>query len=341
VKARRGFVLVAALWLLIALGAVALDVSLKTRARRLASANLLDETRARAAADAAAEYARSRLSSAMLGRAEQLRSEAASRATTQAARDRAGRAGMQNLFQQADPAEDPWRQPEGLVPSSYAVGAVDVVIALRDTGAGLNPNEADEAMIRQFFANGLRLDYALADKLAQAILDWRDQDDLPRVNGGERDQYIEEGAAILPPNRAFATIDELRHVLGMTDEVFNQMRPFLTMVSSGRINLNAAPEPVLLALPGFTPAAASVVMRERDSGRLPRSQQELFAMLPASAVNSIVDRQQEFARRSTYVTSEVEINTSADLPGSPITAHALVVVARATTGATVVWRRVE
>jgi type II secretory pathway component PulK len=196
-------------------------------------------------------------------------------------------------------------------------------------------------MLRQFFANGLHLDYALADKLAQAMMDWRDQDDLPRINGGERDQYIDAGAAILPPNRPFATIDELRHVMGMTREVFAEMRPYLTMVSSGRINVNAAPEPVLQALPGFTPAAASIVMRERDSGRLPRSQQELFAMLPASVTNSIAARQQEFSRRSTYATSEVEINASVDLPGSPISARALVVVARASTGATVVWRRVE
>ena len=77
-KARRdGFVLIAALWLLVALGAVGLDVSLRSRSRRLAAANLVDETRARGAAFAGAEYARSRLTSAMLGRAEELRADAA------------------------------------------------------------------------------------------------------------------------------------------------------------------------------------------------------------------------------------------------------------------------
>src|SRR4051812_5924768 len=74
---RHGFVLMAALWLLVALSAVALDTALRHRARSAAAANLIDETRLQAAASAGTEYARSRLSSAMLGRADQLRKDAA------------------------------------------------------------------------------------------------------------------------------------------------------------------------------------------------------------------------------------------------------------------------
>ena len=46
---REGFALVAALWLLVALGSVGLQAALASRARRQAAANLLDEVRARAA----------------------------------------------------------------------------------------------------------------------------------------------------------------------------------------------------------------------------------------------------------------------------------------------------
>ena len=69
---RDGFALVAALWLLVALGAVGLQTALASRARRQATANLLDEVRARNAVMAGTEYARSRLTAAMLGRAEEL-----------------------------------------------------------------------------------------------------------------------------------------------------------------------------------------------------------------------------------------------------------------------------
>ena len=70
---RSGFALVATLWLLIALGAVGLDAALRSRARRQAAANVLDGARARAAALAGSEYARSMLTAALLGQAEELR----------------------------------------------------------------------------------------------------------------------------------------------------------------------------------------------------------------------------------------------------------------------------
>ena len=340
-KARCGFVLIAALWLLIALGAVGLDVSMRSRARRLAAANLIDETRARIAADAGTEYARSRLTSAMLGQADELRADAQRRATTQAARDRAERMDMRTLFRQSDPATDPWREPEELVEPVYTLSDVPIALRLRDTGAALNPNEADEDMLRQFLADGLQIDYALADRLTQAIIDWRDQDELPRLNGAEREEYEQAGAPVLPANRPFAEVSELKYVLGMTKEIFEQMEPYLTTVSSGRINVNAAPEPVLAALPGFTPTTVAAVLRNRESGHLPRNLAELRALLPSSVTNLLTANQQEFNRRSAFTTDEIEITSVVDLPGSPVNARSRVVVSRATTGAVVVWRRIE
>ena len=340
-RRREGFVLIAALWLLIALGAVGLDVSLRSRARRLAAANLMDEARARLTADAATEYARSRLTSAMLGRVDELRSQASQAATTQAARNRVNRMDVQNLFRQSDPSTDPWREPAALVPPEYTLGDVPITLELRDTGAGLNLNEADENMIRQFLAEGLRIDFNQADKLAQAILDFRDQDEIPRINGGEREEYIEEGLAVLPVNRPFAEVSELRHVMGMTTELFDEMRPYLTLVSNGRININAAPEPVLLAMPGFTPAGVTTLLRQRETGVLPRNAAELRGLLPAGAQAELTRFQQQFNRRAAYTTDEVEINAFVDLPGSPISARARVVVSRAASGAVVVWRKVD
>lgn len=337
---REGFVLIAALWLLVALGAVGLDAALRSRARRLAAANLLDQTRARNAALAGIEHARSRLTAAMLGRALELRASAASAQRNQPA-GRRREPDMRTLFRQADPATDPWRAPDELIAPPELIDPALTSIDLRDTGSALNINETNEAMLRQFFAQGLRLDYARADRLTQAILDWRDQDELPRIGGGEREQYIEAGAAVLPANRPFADIDELIHVMGMTAELFETMRPYLTMVSSGRINVNAAPEPVLLALPGMTPVAVAALLRQRAAGRLPRSEGQLRGLLPTSAANSLNAERQEFGRRATYTTDEVEIVANVDLPGSPVRARARVVVARSNTGAIVVWRKFD
>ncbi len=52
-RQERGFALLAALWILVALSTLSLEVSLVARQRRLAAANRLEEVQARVAADAA------------------------------------------------------------------------------------------------------------------------------------------------------------------------------------------------------------------------------------------------------------------------------------------------
>ena len=340
-RGRGGFVLVAALWLLVALGAVGLDAALRSRTRRLAAANQLDETRAREAALAGTEYARSRLTAAMLDRADELRSDALSRARSNRAQRRAATSSVRSLFRRSDPAEDPWREPQELVVPDMLFGDARYTLNLRDTGEALNLNDADGDVLRRFFAQGLRLDYAHADRLAQAILDWRDEDELPRVNGGEREQYLHEHMPMLPPNRDFAELDELRHVMGMTPELYRAARPYLTVIGSGDVNVNAAPEPVLLALPGMTPAAVAELLRLRESGETPRNSNQLRAILPASVRAAIDADLERFDRMTTFTTNEVEIRADGRVEGSPIQARARVIVARSNTGAVVVWRKVE
>lgn len=338
--ARRGFILVAALWLLVALGAVGLDASLRSRVRRLAAANQLDAQRAQDIALSATEYARSRLTAAMLGRADELRAEAAR--LNRNPRVPAGlRMNVESLFRSSDPAEDPWRDPAGLVEHRLTFDGANTMLQLRDVGAALNPNFADEVTLTNFFSQGLRLDYGAAQRLTMAILDWIDEDDLPRINGGEREQYLQAGAPVLPANRRFSSIEEMQHVVGMTPQIYHAMRPFLTLAGSGRININAAPEEVLLALPGMTPGAADELLRLRRTGALPRNFNELRNLLPAGSIAAIMAQQQAFSRRVAYVTTEVEITAEVRVPNSPVRALAQVVVGRTSTAGVVVWRKVS
>ncbi len=341
-RARRaGFVLLAALWLLVALSAVGLDAALRARTRRLASANVIDATRARAAAIAGTEYARSRLTAAMLDRASQLRADALSRARTTQQQRQALNQSLRSLFSNSDPSVDPWREPDELVDPDMAFGDARYTLRLRDTGAALNLNYADEDMLRQFFADGMHVDFSQADHLAQAIMDWRDEDDLPSEGGAEREQYIKADMPMLPPNRDFAEIDELRYVMGMTPELFAAIRPYVTLIGSGIINVNAAPEPVLEALPGMTPATAATIMQLRDSGTYPRSSTELRQMLPAAEAADIQANLQAFNRSTTFATNEVEILADGRVDGGPVHVQATVVVTRTTAGAAVIWRQVD
>jgi general secretion pathway protein K len=338
IRDERGFVLIAVLWLLVALSAVGLDAGLRGRSERLAAANAIDETRARAAAQAGAEYARSRLTAAMLDQADELRAEAAARRN----RDRGNRAlSVRRLFRDADPVDDPWRDPEELLVTQLAVGDAVFDLRVRDTGAALNLNEADEETLRQFFSQGLRLDFALADRITQGILDWRDEDDIPRLGGGEREQYLREGLPVLPSNGPFSSIHEIAYVRGMTAEVLARALPYLSVIGSGRINVNAAPEPVLLAVPGMTPAVATQLLLDRENGILPRRVDDVLDMLAASPGSSRRARERELERAITLVTTEVEILSEGWVQGSPIRSTIHVIVTRAEEGALVVWRSVE
>jgi type II secretory pathway component PulK len=343
IRDERGFILIAVLWLLVAIAAVGLDAGLRGRSERLAVANSVDDSRARAAAYAGAEYARSRLTAAMLARADELRAEVAeqSRNARGGGRGNSRTQSVERLFRSADPMEDPWRDPSGLLMDQISLGDSNFRLQVRDTGAAVNLNQADEEMLRNFFAQGIGLDFTEADRITQAVLDWRDEDEIPRVGGGERDEYLDAGLPVLPPNRPFASLDELRFVLGMTREAFEAAAPHLTLIGSGRINVNAAPEAVLLAVPGMTPGLAGELIRNRESGYFPRNNDEFMEMVPAAVTGSGRQAERQLQARITFATNEVEILSEGWVEGSPVSALVHLVVSRASEGALVVWRRVE
>jgi type II secretory pathway component PulK len=339
-----GFILIAALWLLVALGAVGLHVGIEMRTERLAAANLLDEQRAREAAFAGAEYARSRLTAALLDRADELRAEAA-RANQRTQQNQRGQQQQRNrtqtvqqLFRSASAADDPWRDPEALVVTQMEFGDARFTLRLRDAQAALNLNAADEEMLLGFFSQGLGVDFAQAQRISQAIMDWKDPDDLPLLNGGERDEYLKANMPVLPSNRGFAELDELRHVMGMTQEIYDGAVPYLTLRGSARINVNAAPEPVLLSLPGMTPAAVLEIMRLRESGIYPNSVAQLLNMIPSGAGRTLDAERQRLNQRTIFRTDEVEIISDGHVEGSSVEARVRLIVVRSEEGALVVTR---
>jgi hypothetical protein len=82
-------------------------------------------------------------------------------------------------------------------------------------------NQATDAQIGDKVAQWLgeeRLDEA--ERLADAILDWRDSDDLTRTDGAEADEYESSGVDYRPSNGPFKLLTELLLVRGVTRELF-------------------------------------------------------------------------------------------------------------------------
>jgi general secretion pathway protein K len=313
---RRGFALIAALWLLVALSVVGLEFSLAARQQRLAAANLLEDARGRAAAEAGLAHALARL--------------------TALARD------AESLRGAADPRllADPWAAAPGLVPDTVALGKARYHLTLRDANGALNVNRAGEDELRNLMA-ALRVDYGRADEIAQSIMDWRDEDDFHRGRGAERDYYLRRGSPVLPRNGPLHDLDELLHVRGMTPEIHARVLPYLTLVGSGRVNLNSADPVVLLALPGMTDEAVAVITRHRRQGRRLGNLFELSQQLSPGARAAFDAHLPQLLARTTMETREVELRGMGWDEGSPVrvSVHALVV--RAGGNAFTVWRQLE
>ncbi|MCZ6526457.1 MAG: type II secretion system protein GspK [Gammaproteobacteria bacterium] len=88
-------------------------------------------------------------------------------------------------------------------------------------------------------------------ELLHAILDWRDRDNLERKAGAEDNRYQLAGLTYGAKDGPFNSIDELRLVMGMTEQIFQQIKSALTIHShQPGINPTLAPRVSLMALPG-------------------------------------------------------------------------------------------
>lgn len=84
-----------------------------------------------------------------------------------------------------------------------------------------NLNSAGDGEIKQKIALMMGDDFQReADRVSDCILDWRDADDMVRMNGAEEKDYVARGLPYLPANGPFKTMSELLLVLGVTPTLF-------------------------------------------------------------------------------------------------------------------------
>lgn len=109
-----------------------------------------------------------------------------------------------------------------------------------------DPNHVQLAVFKRLLKN-LDIDPELTD----AVMDWIDPDNDPRLTGAEENDYL----SLKPPYRTgnvpFASVSELRLIKGMTEENFLKLAPHVCVLPSkteAKINVNTATIPVLMAL---------------------------------------------------------------------------------------------
>ncbi|HDH96095.1 MAG TPA: general secretion pathway protein GspK [Proteobacteria bacterium] len=93
----------------------------------------------------------------------------------------------------------------------------------------------------------LNLDPALVD----AIIDWIDEDTSQLTSGADENAAYGYGygaADYLSKNARLDTLEELRLIAGFNNEVFNKVKPFVSIYGTNRININTADPVVIQAI---------------------------------------------------------------------------------------------
>ncbi|MBF0463915.1 MAG: general secretion pathway protein GspK [Nitrospirae bacterium] len=91
-----------------------------------------------------------------------------------------------------------------------------------------------------------------ADEIVDCINDWIDPDDLVRTNGAESDYYRMIGAPYQPRNFHLQYLEEILLVKGMDIQLFNKLKPFITMLRNEGFNVNTAKPELIVAHYGLS-----------------------------------------------------------------------------------------
>jgi general secretion pathway protein K len=241
-RRRNGVALLAALWLIVAIAIVVLQFSLVANERRQLGLQALDRGRYRAIAAGALSTMQARLEYDL--RQAQL-----------------GGRQPGNLR-----SSDPLLGIDSLYSGPMLVDSMLVDVVAADLGMTVNVNSANEQQLTLLFGFILS-DGMTGARIARAIMDWRDTDDNPRPDGAERTQYIDNDMLVLPTNSQFRDVDDLVHVYGMTPEILEAVRPYLTVVGNQTPNVNTAPEAVLRSVPRMTDLILNQIFSLRSAGR--------------------------------------------------------------------------
>jgi general secretion pathway protein K len=113
-----------------------------------------------------------------------------------------------------------------------------LTISIHDEAGKIDLNTADDDLIRALFI-GVGVTEPEAGNLIAAITDFRDEDSERTLNGAEGTEYRAAARPAGPKNAPFDAVVEIGSVLGLSSEVFNRIRPHLT-VHSGQNGVDPA-----------------------------------------------------------------------------------------------------
>lgn len=111
---------------------------------------------------------------------------------------------------------------------NYELDNLTISVEVADESGKVDLNLASVDLIKSLFV-AVGVNEKVSSSIADAIADWRDQDNLKRADGAEDQDYAANGLLYEAKDDEFDSIDELSLVLGVTPEIFNRVKPHITV----------------------------------------------------------------------------------------------------------------
>lgn len=170
------------------------------------------------------------------------------------------------------PEKETWRLDGTPYTGEFSDGYYEVRIM--DENGKVDINVAPDVLLKNLLIQfGLKNEDS--DAIVDAIMDWKDTDDLRRLNGAESDYYMTLPNPYKAKNANFDSVEELVFVKGITQELLygkegkKGLIEFVTVHSqSPQVSINSAPREVLLSVPGITAEIADNIISYRESKRI-------------------------------------------------------------------------
>ncbi len=145
----------------------------------------------------------------------------------------------------------PRRFPHNATPVSCRIGKDTVLkISVQDEEGKVDLNTANFSLLKSLLS-ALTNSESLADTYADAIIDFRDHDDLRRAHGAELKEYQAAGRKRGPKNYPFQTNLELYQVLNLPSPLVRKLTRITTIHSKrGGFDLNVMPPDLRIIFSG-------------------------------------------------------------------------------------------
>jgi general secretion pathway protein K len=200
-----------------------------------------------------------------------------------------------NFFRDTAPAEPDfavWKVDSTLRSEALGKGGYRVSIVDESGKISINGLTDANAVVLKNLLVRLEVPPAAADIIVDSILDWKDGDDLHRLNGAESDYYMSLPNPYKAKDRKFDTPEELLLVKGVTEEILfgdgktKGLSQFITVFSEQKgVSLASSPRDVLLSIPGMTDELAeSILSYRKDNPVWDDAKAEVFLGPVVSAI---------------------------------------------------------